>query len=596
MSDGVPHFFEVNRFLSSTSGLVGATVYFYLEGTATLSPAYADEALTIPLSNPFTIPYGGIVPSIFLDPTITYRRKIVFSDGSEHDVPRIFANNYVLVEDLKSAAGSTMVGFNNGLPSAVTRTLQDRLKEQISLKDFGAVGDGVVDDTAAVQAWADQASSTVCLYAPPGVYKLTSTITFPAEQSVSIRGAGRAMVTFLYAGAATNVDILVLGDGSTTLKGWHVSGFRVDSTTTMTAGVGLHAKMMRAGSDFFELGFGYLNISPKLFNGIWFDNVNVCRYINFEACVQNEGFNVSGVVGTQEGSDILLEQGTSTNCNIGYRISGGMGGVYYGSVLAFGCGINYKQDTDLIVNNNREIMYSAFCISDQCYIHGIHINETFDVIGRNTTINAFIGSAGILGSGGHDIYIERYRNSRVTIASGQIFNANGHGIALDDDTTLIAISPATQITNNSGYGIYASVPTDRVFIGGYIDSSNLLGKFNGNLREFKLNSSMSVTATTGSGFTGTAYSNTWQQGTRIQLGLHIDISANGTGAGNIQCTSLPWQVKEDTVFVGFAKVSKKAVIGFMAANTTTVDIYFYDGTYPGATGEELRLTGTAEVY
>lgn len=34
---------------------------------------------------------------------------------------------------------------------AVERTVRDKLREQVSVKDFGAVGDGVADDRAAIQ-------------------------------------------------------------------------------------------------------------------------------------------------------------------------------------------------------------------------------------------------------------------------------------------------------------------------------------------------------------------------------------------------------------------------------------------------------------
>ena len=59
---------------------------------------------------------------------------------------------------------------------SVQRSVQSKLRDVVSVKDFGAVGDGVTDDTAAIQA-AINASSTVVF--PPGKYLITSTITFP---------------------------------------------------------------------------------------------------------------------------------------------------------------------------------------------------------------------------------------------------------------------------------------------------------------------------------------------------------------------------------------------------------------------------------
>lgn len=54
--------------------------------------------------------------------------------------------------ELASGTGSSMVGYQFQGLAAVKRTLGDKLAERISLKDFGAVGDGSADDTAAIKA------------------------------------------------------------------------------------------------------------------------------------------------------------------------------------------------------------------------------------------------------------------------------------------------------------------------------------------------------------------------------------------------------------------------------------------------------------
>ena len=61
-------------------------------------------------------------------------------------------------------------------PGGVSRTVESRLTDYISVKDFGAVGDGNTDDTAAIQAAFDSLTFYDTLFFPDGSYKLTSTI------------------------------------------------------------------------------------------------------------------------------------------------------------------------------------------------------------------------------------------------------------------------------------------------------------------------------------------------------------------------------------------------------------------------------------
>jgi hypothetical protein len=72
-------------------------------------------------------------------------------------------------------AAIDQLGFLPAGTNAVTRTIQDKLRDVVSVKDFGAVGDGVTDDTAAVQAALNTNKS---VYFPQGVY-LVDALTIP---------------------------------------------------------------------------------------------------------------------------------------------------------------------------------------------------------------------------------------------------------------------------------------------------------------------------------------------------------------------------------------------------------------------------------
>ena len=70
--------------------------------------------------------------------------------------------------------------YDQGSIGALNRPINLKLQEFFSVKDFGAVGDGVADDTTAIQAAITAGYSTgsgFSIYFPKGTYLMSSTIT-----------------------------------------------------------------------------------------------------------------------------------------------------------------------------------------------------------------------------------------------------------------------------------------------------------------------------------------------------------------------------------------------------------------------------------
>ena len=80
-----------------------------------------------------------------------------------------------------------LVVYNPPFTGGVSTTVEAKLAQYVSVKDFGAVGDGVANDAAAIQAALD-ASNTV--YFPEGTYFIGSTLNLPNRNMV-LRGEGR---------------------------------------------------------------------------------------------------------------------------------------------------------------------------------------------------------------------------------------------------------------------------------------------------------------------------------------------------------------------------------------------------------------------
>lgn len=85
-------------------------------------------------------------------------------------------------------SGSATAFIQEGA-GAVPRTAQDKMREWVSVKDFGAKGDGVADDTAAIQNALNSGATKVELSA--GTYNTTAPIVIPS--GISFVGEGQRL-------------------------------------------------------------------------------------------------------------------------------------------------------------------------------------------------------------------------------------------------------------------------------------------------------------------------------------------------------------------------------------------------------------------
>ena len=78
------------------------------------------------------------------------------------------------------------INFLQAGTGAVQRDAQSKMRDIVSVKDFGAVGDGVTDDTAAIQA--ALSSGLRCVMIPVGTFLISSALILPS--GVSLIGQG----------------------------------------------------------------------------------------------------------------------------------------------------------------------------------------------------------------------------------------------------------------------------------------------------------------------------------------------------------------------------------------------------------------------
>ena len=129
----------------------GAKWYFYQTGTLTPQNVFSDAGLSTPLGSVVTADSGGKFPNVYFDATKVYRGILKNADGSVtlHDIDPISSG---VLTTLTGSDGSSLVGFIHSGVGATKRTLQDKERDTVSIKDFGGNGDGATDNAAAVLA------------------------------------------------------------------------------------------------------------------------------------------------------------------------------------------------------------------------------------------------------------------------------------------------------------------------------------------------------------------------------------------------------------------------------------------------------------
>ena len=93
--------------------------------------------------------------------------------------------------------GAEDIVYTPAGPGAVTRTVQAKLRDTVSVKDFGAVGDGVANDAPAFQAAINTGKN---VFVPKGTYRIASALNITAP--VAISGESKEAVISLPASAS----------------------------------------------------------------------------------------------------------------------------------------------------------------------------------------------------------------------------------------------------------------------------------------------------------------------------------------------------------------------------------------------------------
>jgi len=226
--------------------------------------------------------------------------------------------------------------------STTARTLANRFADVVNVKDFGAVGDGVADDTAAIQAAINSLSGTI--YFPDGVYVTSSTINLNnlAQQII-----GSSRTSAIITASHMNGPVLTI-----TAPRCTVNNIRIDS---------LSGSIRRAASPVGKTTPDATVAGVSNNHGIMVLNTGVSQLTH----IQIKNVDVSaqpgcGIYRGGVGSETIIESVSITSCG-GHGILIDDGSYGAGTIGRAGIG---------------EI---SFCIIQDCWGHGIFFGGSFTV-------------------------------------------------------------------------------------------------------------------------------------------------------------------------------------------------------------------------
>lgn len=593
-------------FDNNGNPLAGGKIYTYLAGTTTNAATYTSSSGSIAHSNPIVLDGAGRVPSgeIWLTNGIAY--KFVVEDAA--------SNLIGTYDNLNTGADDACeIPYDPPVVQAVTTVVCNKLAEIISVKDYGAVGDGTTDDSAAIQNAIDDVLGRV-LFFPAGTYLIESPITAISLSNFAIVGQDKSAVTIKCDGTTPFASIPLDFQSCTNFS---ISGITFDqnNNASLTATFPL---IRYVSSD--QAAFQNNKIINHTFIGLAVDsctnfyikqnyirktaqantinyNINVSSSVSVSefGYVQNNYVENSGIGAV--GSDIVISgntcQGTKYGAGIATFSLGGSGttpGNFYG---------RYTIQSNTCINANGTDIDGFKCC-------GMEIAGPQSLIQNNVSY----------GNDGEGIRLFAYQS----ICSGNIVYNNGKGLAgTYTQGGIVTFWSAVDPTYSASYSLiegnhcfdtgggtqlYGYAEQSTSLTGMQITGNNfdnnvtgpwLLAVTSGNSYDLDYWFSYTpvITATSGTLTAGTCTGKYIRKGKTVFFQANCPIANNGTGAVAINIT-LPINSSAigNFAILGRANViSGKTLTGVVIASSNVVTVTDYNAVYPGATGETILISG-----
>lgn len=323
---------------------------------------------------------------------------------------------------LHANATSTLAGF---MPSNLFNKLGNMFVDVKA--DNGAIGDGIADDTAAIQAAINKASGVrgLSVFFPTGVYKLTSTLTMPSgSNNLSLIGADRGSVALNPNFASGDCIQLLSGSDMITIRDLSI----IQGATTKTSGAGINTngasdiiiQNVHISGQFIGVAIQGNSFKVKLTNAL-IDNVIAATGV---AILINNG----SVGDTYIGPSVIVSNNPASKPLAGIQIlATGHTSILECNVTSCLTGLLVNPGVGQVVN----YLFVDHTLLDSCGTNGINLNATTatSVIESVVFVNSW--ASGTTSGGGAGIITQGVAGGiidDVTFSSCRILNNQTHGM------------------------------------------------------------------------------------------------------------------------------------------------------------------------
>ena len=391
---------------------------------------------------------------------------------TEHDIAAITEEIDLTDYTFFGNAAGYIAQTGPSLISPVVRSLQDKLDDIVNVRDFGALGDGVTDDTSAINRAIQQTyKSTVSpldsrarrtIYFPGGSYIITSPILIPPFAKFVGDGAGS--VTLQQINANRNVAETCdsafqtgvnIGTSSSLyprdieINGLHFynsnssvtsSLFNIDSTSNISI------KNSKFTSN-ATTGF-YPNLVSVL------TSTDTSRKIIFDSCEFRNAGNAFTISGTACYAIRVLSSAFENISNTAIVLGSTTGftsiGNYFGSDVtavaknssnfyqSFGDYVSSDpQSSGLILGNLLQSVTQEYTLTTSTLALPVRANVPFEITYKINTASAYrLGTVAFMptGAGSRMVYTDQYTETDISA------NAN---ISANNDSILFSVSSGT---------------------------------------------------------------------------------------------------------------------------------------------------------